>query len=296
MKKSALLAMALVASLGIAGCSGQAAPSTDGGAASPDAASPAAQAPGEDDSIEIDEIDWTVDESVVNGNRKLSLSYTNNSTFPIIYFEIEFDQREDVTDEQRSAFDEVYSDPDYTPSAEPDEIYIVGRNEHYVEPGESADPVPCGLAYAITSPTLEQYDLMEPSIAHIRYVGNDGKVYREYYDFLNDKYSLDSNGTEETISSEAWPDSELAQMLPSFDAPAVLVDSDETDTFSFHAYGATADEFAAYVDACKEKGFTTVDYESGTSYDATNDSGYELSVAYYSSSDALSVRLEAPGA
>lgn len=248
-------------------------------------------APPPNDAVKIDQIDWEVKESVVNGSRQVSLSYTNNSAYTIVYLGIEFTQREDVTDEQRSVFDEVYSNPDYEPAAERDELYAVGSNEHYVAPGASADPQSCSLAYAITALTMDQLELMEPNIAQINFVGEDGEIYTEYYDFLNDEYSLDEWGYEVV---DEWPDAELAQMIPSIEATTVEIRENEEDVFKCREYGATQEDYDSYVDLCKDKGFDIVDTEYDSWYVATNEEGYEIDVNYYESSDSLYVEITAP--
>lgn len=201
----------LVVVVGLATCLGACSESGESGRTGNEGGAPAAEAtqsapgvmPGEDDSIKIDEVEWSVDEGIVDGERKVALSYTNNSSFTIMQFRIEFVQREDVTDEERAVFDEVYADSDWAPDVEASELYLVGDNQHFVESGQEADPAPCTLAYATDAPTMEQYGLMEPSVASIVYLGGDGKVYCEYYDFLNDSYSLDSNEYEQVLSKES---------------------------------------------------------------------------------------------
>lgn len=290
-----LLQFALVAALGLtlAACSGDGASSQPGDA--PQGSQPrSASAEPADDAIKIEEIDWAVAENVIGGDRRVALSYTNNSSFTIMGLRIEFTQREGVTAEDRAVFDEAYADPDTAPIVDASELYASGTNEHFVEPGEAAGPATCSLAYAVTSLTMDQFNLMEPSIAEIRYLGGDGKTYLEYYDFLNETYSLDESATEDLLT--AWPDSELAQMVPTTEAPAIIVDEDDEESFMFHAYGVSRDAFAPYVEQCQDAGFSTVDYDGDTWYVATDDNGYEINVSYYESNDSLCVEVSAPDA
>lgn len=240
--------------------------------------------PGEDDSIKIEEIDWAVEESVIDGERELALSYTNNSSFTILELRIEFYQREDVTDEDRSAFDEAYADSDWSPDVDASELYIVGDNQHFVTQGESAEPIACSLGYALTDPTIDQYALMEPNTAAIVYLGGDGKIYCEYYDFLNDEYSLDSSGGVDAVE---WSESDISKLVPEIDAPVVNVGNDDEDRFVFNAHGLTLDDFAPYVEECKELGFTGDPSEDEDWYTATNEDGYEIWLNYYAESDSI---------
>ena len=294
LKQIAIPAMAIALSACLAACNGNAGQgqAADGGARESEAAQTTGAVPGEKDSIKIEDLDWSVDESLVNGDRKLALSYTNNSPFTIIRFRVEYVQREDVTDEERSAFDEAYANPDWLPTEEADKLYISGDNHHFVEPGQTADAVSCSLAYAFTAPTVDQLALMEPSIATIQYVGGDGNIYVEHYDFINDDYELNDSATEAVAS--AWPDAELAQMVPGLEAPVLVVAQDEEDWFECRGYGVGEDAFSSYVDECREFGFDTVDYDGDTWFVASNKDGYEVDVTYYGDSDSLDVEVTAP--
>lgn len=247
--------------------------------------------PGEDDSITIDEIEWNVGENVVAGNRVLSLSYINNSPFTIMEFGIEFVQREDVTEEQLTAFDEIYADPDLTPDETPEELKIVGLNYHFVAPGEKADPETCSIA-GLNLPTMDQYELMEPSIAYIRYAGGDGKIYTEYYDFLNDSYSLEERMTAEAISE--WPESNLAQITPELEGTVTELVYDDEEDFGVDVYGLDQDAFKSYVNTCQEAGFNNIEYDGDTWFEAQNEDGYEIDIIYDEYSNSVSVRMNAP--
>lgn len=235
-----------------------------------------------DNAITIDQIDWTVQEEIIDGSREVGFSYINNSDYPIVSVSIEFTQRADVTDEQRAVFDGMYAeDSDYIPPVEADELYVSAENEHYVAPGEEADPWVCALSYSVTDLTMEQYELMEPNMALIRYIGDDGNIYHEYYDFINDAYELDEDDTEETITSDTWPTSDLAQLMPQMEAAAITIESDEEESFEVRAYGVTEDDFEEYIQQCKDAGFDTVEDESGMSSTLRNADGYVVDITYY---------------
>lgn len=93
--------------------------------------------------------------------------------------------------------------------------------------------------------------------------------------------------------SLAWPTSGLATLLP--DPPTkkgeVIVNSD--DAFSATISNCDESQYNAYVESCKQKGFTT-DAESMTqSYEAYTEDGNHLRLSYYSSSKEISVMLDA---
>lgn len=239
-----------------------------------------------DDAITIDQIDWTVQEEVIDGDRCVGSSYVNNSDYPIVSIGIEFTQLEDVTDEQRSVFDGMYAeDSDYIPPVDADELYIDAENQHYTAPGDEVDPWTCELSYSLNALTMEQYELMEPNMAHIRYVGSDGNIYSEYHDFLNDTYELDEGETEETIESDTCPTSDLAGMMPQMEAAAIAVEHDDEESFEVLAYGVTEDDFNSYIEQCREAGFDTVEDESSMDCTLRNADGYAIDITYYRAYD-----------
>ena len=282
-------AAALALSLGACGGGQPGGAATPSGGTQGQQAIPATDGPGQDDSIKIDEIDWTVEPTIESGTRRVTLAYTNNSKYAVINIDMQFTQREDVTDEQRSVFDEVY-EGDFAPTVEPSEFYVDGENAHYTKPGESAEPSLCTLAYTGKILTMDQYELMEPSYISIEYLGGDGKVYLEYYDFLNDNYSIDSDHTKEVVD---WPDNELGQLAPVIEKKdAVVIHDDEDDRSYVYVYGPTEDDFAPYVEQCKNAGFTSVETDSDTWFEASNDEGYTIEVVYRDYYDALCIAVE----
>lgn len=282
MKRFWLAAVTGVLALALAGCSGSGV--SEGGAGGDSGASAVVEV--KDDAIKIDEIDWVVQEEVIDGNRCVGFSYVNNSKYAMVSFGIRFTQRDDVTDEQRSVFDSMYAaDSDYIPPVEADELYVEAVNEHYAEPGEEVDPWRCDLSYSLTNLTMEQFELMRPDIAVIRYIGSDGNIYAEQYDFINDAYSLNKERTGEPVTPDTWPTSDLAQMMPVVESAAVVVQNDDEESFEVRAYGASEDDFTSYIDVCKESGFDTVVDENSMSCELSNADGYVVDITYYRAYD-----------
>lgn len=229
------------------------------------------------DAIKIEDIDWNVTESVMDGERYLSFNYTNNSDYTILDIEMEFTQKSDVTAEQLSVFDELKAEREWT-DEEVADIYILGYNRKCAEPGETVSDSPCCIngTYTIVE-TIEQYEIMEPDMATIAFIGKDGKGYAVYYDFKTQTYGESSQGGQDL---QEWSDSEISKLLPKAEAPAINVSSDDEDCFYFYAYGVSRETFEKYVEAVKSNGFTEVGFESSTSYRATNADGIEAHITY----------------
>ena len=97
-----------------------------------------------------------------------------------------------------------------------------------------------------------------------------------------------SGGKDEKLD---WPTTGLAAMLP--DPPSEYGDVNVFDSsLSATFEQVEANDFADYVQACKDKGFTVDAKENGSSYEAYNEEGYALGVVDYS--DSMSVSLDEP--
>ncbi len=91
----------------------------------------------------------------------------------------------------------------------------------------------------------------------------------------------------------SWPTTGLATMLPDPPTNKGEVNTDSDRSFWADIEKCSESQYKAYVESCKEKGFT-VEADSNTSwYNAYNSDGYKLSLSYYSSSESLSVSLNA---
>lgn len=229
------------------------------------------------EAIKIEEIDWKINESIMDGEKFISLDYTNNSEYTILDVEIEFKQKEDVTDEQLGVFDKL---KEYWSWDEEDvkNVYILGYNRKCAEPGETVSDSPLVInGTYILAESMEQVDIMEPNMVTIAFIGKDGKGYTIYYDYKSNTYGESSYGATDL---HQWSESEISGLLPKAEFKAVNVSSDEEDRFFFYAYGVSIEEFNAYVDEIKEKGFTDVQFESGTSYRALNSDNIEANITY----------------
>lgn len=229
------------------------------------------------DAIKIEDIDWYVTESVMDGERFVSFNYTNNSKYTILDVEMEFVQKSTVTKEQLSVFDELKDEREWT-DEEISDIYVLGYNRKCAEPGETVSDSPLCIngTYTLVE-TIEQYEIMEPDMATIAFIGKDGKGYAVYYDFKTQTYGESSQGGQDL---QQWSDSEISKLLPKTEAPAIKVSSDDEDRFYFYAYGVSRETFEKYVEAVKASGFTEVGFENSTSYRATNADGIEAHITY----------------
>ena len=142
--------------------------------------------------------------------------------------------------------------------------------------GDEVSNVPChyfsGIYYLKDKAHLE---LMQPDIATIEFVSN-GRLYTEYYDFKSQKYSLESD-SEEAVQ---WTEKEIGTEIDKPEAEVIKVTLDLDDYLCFDVYGVSESQFEAYIDLCKERGYTKDADKDEDSYDAERDDEYSVSVDY----------------
>lgn len=98
--------------------------------------------------ISIDDLIYDAKSEIVDGERYVMLSLTNNSKYTITGFEVKYKVKPDVTDEQKDKFDEdlienfELSDDDIDELKQRD-ISMNAETERVVEPGKTIDKINC---------------------------------------------------------------------------------------------------------------------------------------------------------
>lgn len=233
--------------------------------------------------LKIEDIDWSVDEGIVDGKRYVMLSYTNNSKYTISNFEILFSEKQNITEEQKAKYFEDIkkitevdeSDPDEVSDFEElksREISMSVESERVCRSGESISNEKCHYYsgyYYLRS--IEHFSLVEPDIATIKYI-DDNKIYTVNYDFKSKKHTKDAK----TEVAFYWTKKEIGNNIPKPKADIVSCGVDYDDQFSFDIHGWALDDFNAYVKECQEKGFTVDKHEYEGFYSADNEAGYNV--------------------
>lgn len=217
------------------------------------------------DQIKIESIDWKVENAVINNYRRVCFSFDNNSQYKIISLEANFKMKEGTTEEQvTSAGKSLIAMGKYpstilngTLTAEPSQI---------TDPGQTSvkDELLLGISYI---EDMELYELTEPDIFTISYLGPDEKIHKEYYNFKNKSYSLD----DEVIDPNQWSDCELAQKIP---RPEGLIISSikEGSTLQIDIIKLTTQQYNEYIAKCSNMGYTAK-RQTDTSYEANSSDG-----------------------
>lgn len=245
--------------------------------------------------INIEDIAWNVDEGIVGGERYVLLSYTNDTQYTITNFEITFNEKAGITEEEKSDF---YSDiqkkfelsDEDMDDLKSRSISMRAETDRVVKPGESISNVNCyyyGGSFYLKD--INHYNLVEPDIATIKYLEED-KIFTVYYDYGSKKYSTE----EKTEIAYQWSQTDLGSKIPKPDVKVVKSSIDDKTSFMFDAYGLTLEQFNAYVDECKELGYTDESNNYEGSYTADNAEGYNVHLYYDERDHSMSVTISAP--
>lgn len=241
------------------------------------------------DEVKAEEIAWTASDVVIDGKRRVAIQYENKSAYTIANLRIDFVVREDLSEEElQAAFSDMQSEINADPADNAKKNGMWGEVSIPVLSGESSEPGPLEVG-AIYINDMAQFEAVEPDLMKIAFLTDDGKMYEETYDFKNDSYSLNSK----VIDTAEWGSEEPATMSPKIDGAIVVDVEDAADRFSFEAIDVDQGEFDAYVDACKEAGFTVDPAETDQTYYADHvDGGFHVDCFYYPGRQQLTIYLD----
>lgn len=241
------------------------------------------------DEVKAEEIVWKVDNAVIDGNRRVAIQYENKSAYTIASLRIDFVVKEDLSEEElQAAFSGMQSEINTDPAGNAKKNGMWGEVTVPVLPGESSAPGPLEVG-AIYINDMAQFEAVEPDLMKIAFLTDDGKMYEETYDFKNDSYSLNSK----VVDTTEWGSEEPATMSPKADGMIVVDVEDTAERFFFEAIDVDQEEFDAYVDACKEAGFTVDPAETDQTYYADHvGGGFHVDCFYYPGLQQLTVYLD----
>lgn len=99
---------------------------------------------------------------------------------------------------------------------------------------------------------------------------------------------------EEPLTELEWPGHELAQIIPIPKSNMGRVDWEYDDEISIYIGETSFEDYEAYIEACKEAGFTNVTSEGETFFYARNAEGYRISLTYNEDETAMKITVEMP--
>lgn len=229
----------------------------------------------------MSDIEWNIEENIVNGTREYAISYTNNTKYDIFGLDITYSRKSGITDEQMlNAFSDVQSEYDYEDS-EIENLQLNACNYACTVSGKKADKEASYVAGDLHGKdfreiTEEQFNLFEPDTAEIHYISG-GKIYAVYYDFKNNEMDCDSA---DSIDKFSWSDSDLANAIPKPEYDIVVIIWEDDKTFSCDICNVTKDDFDNYREQCIQKGFVKNSSNDEEYYEAENSDGINLTMYY----------------
>lgn len=291
MKKAVGILLVFCLCIGLCACSTGDAPSTKQTESSADNDGQTVAS-----AFSIEDIPWDVQEGMLNGKGYILLSFSNNTDYAITEFEIEFQEKENLSAETKDSF---YSDMkvlwEYDDSEmeqlkkEPISMWTRAEN-YYVAPGETIDNITVQYYQGGSKVSnIEHYNLLKPDVATIKYVNGDS-LYTANYDFTTNKFHID----EDVILAYYWTKSPLGDMIPKPKSPVVEKRTDRDTLFSFDAFDMTLEDVNSYAEECKKLGFVVDARSYEGFYAAHNSNGYEVCVSYFEEWNMLTVDIISP--
>jgi len=250
-----------------------------------------------EEKINIDDIVWEVDEGIIDGDRFILLSYTNNTPYAIASLEIAFKEKSDITEEEKEIYcselqEEFSAQDDEVEKLRSEPISMHTESKIVCNAGETVTNVKCnyyrGYYYV---KKIDHYKLVEPDIATIRYVDDDDDhIYTVYYDYNSNKYSFDSK----TDVAYQWSQTNLGNVIPKPDTKIVETGISDDRNFMFDARGMSLEQFDDYVNECIEMGYTVEAMNHEGFYSADNSDGYNIYLNYDEDERTMSASVSAP--
>ena len=246
------------------------------------------------DDLNIDDFDWEVEETKIQGYDCYALSLTNNSKYDLLGIEIDYKLKDEVTDDQLKTFDSFmedhsdYIDEDQTSK----DVMLRGDRVQYVASGDSVSNIPLAVGIGTYTwsdiPDEEQFNLMQPDELMVGVIGDDNKLYLAYYDIEDGSWKIDS----ETTELNKWSDMEIAKLIPKPEGHVFKTEEYENiNSLDVDIYGVSEDDFKAYVEKLKEAGFTDISLDNEGYFSADNENGNRITANYDDISQSVDVSL-----
>ena len=82
------------------------------------------------ETVKIEDIDWNVGEGIIDGDRHIVMNYVNNSKLDIVYFGLDYTEKEEITEEEKQKF---YSDIEKKFNLSDDDMIKIKRRNNWNE-------------------------------------------------------------------------------------------------------------------------------------------------------------------
>ena len=151
--------------------------------------------------ISIEDIDWALENGNIQGENYVVLQFTNNSNYTIDNFELKFEEKENLSKEEKAY---VYADIQASQGFDDEWMneYIASREKlnqiitmygRYSEPtiaNSSSEKIKCYYMGGWTSKNVLHAEKFDPVTAIIEYTKDDTNL-KLYYNFKTKTYDLE---------------------------------------------------------------------------------------------------------
>lgn len=216
------------------------------------------------------------------------------------------DDTNDEDDEEDNDSDDLETDEVDDYSFNSSKIILANTSSKYSKlniSGEVAKLIPKGETYSDISlsiynddlswddvPSTEQFNLMEIKELTILLLGPSNTGYIAYYNFDNQKWSLDKK----TVIVDKWSTHDIGNYLPNPKAAHYIVTTDVKSDFDILSYGITKDQYDTYIKKLIKSGFKTdEDYEESESiFKGENSKGYTVTAWFDETTESMNLEIE----
>lgn len=224
-------------------------------------------------------------------------TFTNNSKYPVVAFQIDYEPKDSITESELSVFDDFMKEHyDWIESDDLTGIILRASGEKFVEKENSIEKAEINIGYEeyswYNTPSKEQFELMEPKELQIGVIGENDVLYIAYYNYNEKEWLID----EESKQLNEWPKTEIAKKVIKPECKYTLLDSDidDEEEIDFDCYGINKEKFKLYIKTLQDAGYEVEDTNGSYSYyyDSVETSdGYELTIDYDYDEEKLSIEL-----
>lgn len=275
-----LAALALVVTAGLSGCG------TNSGGASSSAQQSSANS--QSNGVEkkaavkmpdLSKVSWSVDPATEGNTPRLALSYTNDLEVDLLKFQVSYNLKNEVTDDQLQA---LFGGDDWTTPEDVRENGLSCDVAKYVAAGET------GMEYctvgAFKTSVTNQMDLWDVAQIDAEYYDSSNKTLQKIQYFPSNKRTIKEGPA--TVAFK-WVAGKHTAMIPKPDVPVVKNMNDSGDSLYFYAYSADPNMMQNYVSQCEQMGWKVESQTEYTTAFAVKD-GYKLTIQQ---SDYMNVSL-----
>lgn len=95
-------------------------------------------------------------------------------------------------------------------------------------------------------------------------------------------------------ADRSWDEGSMGNAIPYPENGDVEIAYEDDEAMDASVSKFTSEDFTAYIDQCRQSGYTIDEESTNTDFSAYNSDGYRLDLIYYESNEQMSISLDAP--